>query len=1328
MCLQETALTEFHQFQLLQEARTDPFLKSRRIILGPPQPGKVHNEAAAPNVAQRGGVAVMVKKYMMAVKETAMGDIAYTTRRVHAKVALDGGSTWLHVITLYCDVHDKAKREALLYETLNTVCPRLGNVPIVVAGDLNTTIDTSPVLKGALSDKGGWTDASAEASLRKGVPIPPTYVQNCATRPDYVLLNHLAASAMIDCETVDVKVRQHRGLRLKLDIATFRQMTYRYIIPKEIPKHVTTLPKPQPYSMITLLEGYKNAGDMDGAYRAVSQAAEEYMLHGSVLAADGGYHGRGLCTEPTLKRLAAPSAITSLGAASKAYITLDKLRITVTALCRRLDKLGSTTALPYDLNNCWKYLAKKAVKLKILEQSDAAWSTVQDLRNRAARIMKYVERREHDMNIACKIERDRRSRQELNTNFDANRRSFTAYLKGKTAGEASTTKMADGNVTVLLEELDKNFRESWKPLFQKYLSCDEPNFEDFATHFGNHISFCPMSAQPLTAQDLQTTLKKKANQRCAGVDGWRLSELAHLPKHILEAFAYIYNWVEETGTWPSAVLTALISMIPKSTSDDPLEHRPITVTSAFYRLWACARLPAMMTWQDLWITATQFGFRPKHSVDDLLLELTSHIEDALLGGGPLFGISVDFKKCFDTIPHGVTFSLVERMGISNCVLKPIRGIYANLERRLKFPQGVGEVFHTTNGILQGCPISPIFINAILATATKRVKEVSPARALSYADDLYFIARLTEDSIQRAMNIIDVLCSTTGMAIHLGKTKFFTTIANYSGNVSMGGHRFETVREITALGTRLFLSLTPRGHTDDTRIKTVFDWVERLSHSNLSMRNKMTIISESVLPAALYGCLFTQPSLKALETLRKHITNCLWGPDHPMRSPDALLGVVNKCHVADPLSAEQYKILGTMRRACTRDPRLLERLHRNRDAYRRISSTPQGPVGVVTSIMQQLGSGWSAFHNDIVPLSTQAANHKIRALLKTAIRGLLEKNRPSFTGVTKMDEQRTNEVQIELSRSNPLKAKRVLNLLTGAIFPYHPAVINETVGLMTKCLACDAAYDTSEHTTNLLEHTLWECPAHEQIRKENETRTALCLDRHKWPLCTQLHGIITQDGPEEHRELQIMLATVGGNLRSIFAQKQAKDFSEHIWRRTPTNGTPLAPMSYRWYLDKGLSHAYHPCLIPKILDWLSALKWCPNSGHISRVELAIDFAATSQSRLLWGQHDITHAARQLGLILGVLGRLHQKHTGKPLIPATESKSVHSLRTLGITGSSIRGYTTRPSFATPDVTHKILEQQLYPYCIIGNTLSGFEPKLFMSYFSTQAQPPPRGSIDR
>ena len=54
------------------------------------------------------------------------------------------------------------------------------------------------------------------------------------------------------------------------------------------------------------------------------------------------------------------------------------------------------------------------------------------------------------------------------------------------------------------------------------------------------------------------------------------------------------------------------------------------------------------------------------------------------------------------------------------------------------------------------------------------------------------------------------------------------------------------------------------------------------------------------------------------------------------------------------------------------------------------------------------------------------------------------------------------------------------------------------------------------------------------------------------------------------------------------------------------------------------------------------------------------------------------------------------------------SVHSLRALGYYNSSVRGYSSRPVFASP-VTRHILEKQLYNYCVLTNSVEGFIPKV-------------------
>eukprot|EP00973_Karenia_brevis_P068337 9506064-Karenia_brevis.AAC.1 len=56
------------------------------------------------------------------------------------------------------------------------------------------------------------------------------------------------------------------------------------------------------------------------------------------------------------------------------------------------------------------------------------------------------------------------------------------------------------------------------------------------------------------------------NTQAAGADGWRVSELKHLPRDILTLLATCFNEIEKTGTWPSPLQHAFVSLIPKSVS------------------------------------------------------------------------------------------------------------------------------------------------------------------------------------------------------------------------------------------------------------------------------------------------------------------------------------------------------------------------------------------------------------------------------------------------------------------------------------------------------------------------------------------------------------------------------------------------------------------------------------------------------------------------------------------------------------------------------------------------------------------------------------------
>ena len=77
-------------------------------------------------------------------------------------------------------------------------------------------------------------------------------------------------------------------------------------------------------------------------------------------------------------------------------------------------------------------------------------------------------------------------------------------------------------------------------------------------------------------------------------------------------------------------------------------------------------------------------------------------------------------------------------------------MYRQIHRRFKLGRFVGEAFRSTNGILQGCPISVMLLNALMMMM--HIALGHNVSAESYVDDLTLLS-LNSTSLQRAMDVV-----------------------------------------------------------------------------------------------------------------------------------------------------------------------------------------------------------------------------------------------------------------------------------------------------------------------------------------------------------------------------------------------------------------------------------------------------------------------------------------------------------------------------------------------------------------------------------------------
>eukprot|EP00973_Karenia_brevis_P094607 12423316-Karenia_brevis.AAC.1 len=114
------------------------------------------------------------------------------------------------------------------------------------------------------------------------------------------------------------------------------------------------------------------------------------------------------------------------------------------------------------------------------------------------------------------------------------------------------------------------------------------------------------------------------------------------------------------------------------------------------------------------------------------------------------------------------------MGLPEEVLGPIRAMYSVLQRRFRCGLSVGAPFAATNGILQGCPLSVVLLNALISVWLSAVaEEVNKAVPQAYADDTHSTCQ-TRRAVQLVADVTQDFATSTGQRVNASKSFGFTT--------------------------------------------------------------------------------------------------------------------------------------------------------------------------------------------------------------------------------------------------------------------------------------------------------------------------------------------------------------------------------------------------------------------------------------------------------------------------------------------------------------------------------------------------------------------------
>ncbi len=167
-----------------------------------------------------------------------------------------------------------------------------------------------------------------------------------------------------------------------------------------------------------------------------------------------------------------------------------------------------------------------------------------------------------------------------------------------------------------------------------------------------------------------------------------------------------------------------------------------------------------------------FGFRPKHSTNHAIINLTEATLDALEKGLKVGGVFLDIAKAFDTVNHRILLRKLEYYGFRGTTLMWFESYLTNRKQYVSIRNKCSDNYTLNWGIPQGGTLAPIlfilFMNDIVVSTN--IFDFS-----MYADDTCLILGIKSTAYDETMkaeleNVVDWF-SSNELLLNFDKTDY-----------------------------------------------------------------------------------------------------------------------------------------------------------------------------------------------------------------------------------------------------------------------------------------------------------------------------------------------------------------------------------------------------------------------------------------------------------------------------------------------------------------------------------------------------------------------------
>ncbi|GLC35023.1 hypothetical protein PLESTM_000270700 [Pleodorina starrii] len=227
---------------------------------------------------------------------------------------------------------------------------------------------------------------------------------------------------------------------------------------------------------------------------------------------------------------------------------------------------------------------------------------------------------------------------------------------------------------------------------------------------------------PFTLAEVIAALKSLRNHKSPGLElapaecyKYATRSIENKEEFVLAPYLLrLLEHIRSTGDYPKQFEVSVITPLhKKGDAHDPSNYRGLAVGGALSKLYAFLLDRRLKAWGEGCGARSPYqgGFRPKRGTMHNLF-LVRHLTDRCRRDHPnapgqgLFICQIDFEKAFDRVNRGLLWTRLEERGVKGAALEALKRCYERVELRVKVNGATGEAFPSSQGVKQGCPMSP----------------------------------------------------------------------------------------------------------------------------------------------------------------------------------------------------------------------------------------------------------------------------------------------------------------------------------------------------------------------------------------------------------------------------------------------------------------------------------------------------------------------------------------------------------------------------------------------------------------------------------------------